>query len=147
MTISASHSDAIVLLLQMNASDAFFVRIVMGELCGYVHDKSREFSEDGHGSENEGTAFGFDASHTLTIKRTPGAFAFVTGNGEVAAANDAGLLQCVASAFDFASVARVELERAWSAVSLDELHADDAGASGANEFADLVGFVHGEEGK
>jgi hypothetical protein len=145
MTISASHSDAIVLLLQMNASDAFFVRIVMDELCGHVHDKSREFSEDGHGSENEGTAFGFDTSHTLTIKRTPGAFAFVTGNGEVAAADDAGLLQGMASAFHFLRVTRVELQGTGRAVSLDELHADDAGASGEDKSFDLVGFVHGKK--
>jgi hypothetical protein len=50
----------------------------------------------------------------------------------------------VASALDFLGVARVELERARRAVSLEELHADDAGASVTNELADDGGFVHGE---
>ena len=73
--------------------------------------------------------------------------AFVTSNGEVATADDAGLLQGMASAFDLAGVARVELDRAWSAVSLEKLHADDRRASVENELANDGGFVHGEEGK
>jgi len=87
---------------------------------------------------------GFDASDALTIKGTPSALAFVAGNGEVTAADDAGLLAGSASAFDFLRVAGVELQGTWGAVSLEELHADDRGTSGTNEFADLVGFVHGE---
>ena len=87
---------------------------------------------------------GFDASHALTVKGAPSALAFVASNGEVAAADDAGLFQRVASALDFLGVARVELERARRAVSLEELHADDAGASITNELANFGGLVHGK---
>ena len=118
---------------------------LMDKLCGHVHDKGREFSEDGHGSEYEGTAFGFDASHTLAIKRTPGAFAFVAGNGEVAAADDTGLLQGVASAFHFLRVTRIELQGTGLAIGLDEWHTDNAGASFEDELANLGGFVHGKK--
>jgi len=145
MTISASHSDAIVLLLQMDASDAFFVGIVMDELCSHVHDKGWEFNKNSHSSEYESFTVGLDASHTLAIKRTPGAFAFITGNGEVAAANDAGLLQSVASALDFLRITRIELQGTGLAIGFDELHADDAGASSEDESFDLGGFVHGEK--
>jgi hypothetical protein len=130
----------------VDASDALFVRIVVDELCGHVHDKSREFSEDSHESEYEGFTVGFDASHALTVKGAPSALAFVASNGEVAAADDAGLFQGVASAFDLASVARVELQGTGRAISLEELHADDAGASITNELANFGGFVHGKEG-
>ena len=117
----------------------------MDKLCSHVHDKGRKLSEDGHGSEYEGTAFGFDASHTLAIKRTPGAFAFVAGNGEIAAADDAGLLQGMASALDFLRITRIELQGTGLAIGFDELHADDAGASSEDESFDLGGFVHGKK--
>jgi hypothetical protein len=104
------------------------------------------FEKGWHGSEDERTAFGFDASHALTVKGAPSALAFVASNGEVAAADDAGLFQRVASALDFLRVARVELQGTERAVSFEELHADDAGASGENESFDLGGFVHGKEG-
>jgi len=88
---------------------------------------------------------GLDASHALAIKRAPGTFAFEPGNGEVPAADDIGLLAGAASAFNFAGIFRVELQGAQGAISLEELHADDAGASVKNELANLSGLVHGEE--
>lgn len=71
--------------------------------------------------------------------------AFVAGNGEIAAADDRGVLERMARALDFLRVARVELQLAHGAVSLDELHADDAGASLENELLDQRGFVHGKK--
>lgn len=70
--------------------------------------------------------------------------AFVAGNGEIAAADDRGALERMARALDFLRVARVELQLAHGAVSLDELHADDAAASIEDELLDQGGFVHGE---
>jgi len=98
-----------------------------------------------HGSEDEGSAFGLDASHPLAIKGAPSALAFVTSNGEVAAADDAGLLARCASAFDLLRVSGVELDGARGAVSLDKLHGNDAAASSEDEGFDLGGFVHGEK--
>ena len=88
---------------------------------------------------------GLDASHTLAIKRTPCALAFEPGNGEIPTADDIGLLAGAASAFNFAGILRVKLQGAQGAISLEELHADDAGASVENELANLSGLVHGEE--
>ena len=88
---------------------------------------------------------GLDASHTLTIKRAPGTFAFEPGNGEIPAADDIRLLAGTASAFNFAGILRVELQGAQGAISLEELHADDRRASVENELANLCGLVHGEE--
>jgi len=47
-----------------------------------------------------------------------------------------------ASAFDFLAIAGVELKRAESAVSLDELNRNDAGACIENKLLDESGFVH-----
>ena len=88
---------------------------------------------------------GLDASHALTIKRAPGTLAFESGNGEIPTADDIRLLAGTAGAFNFAGILRVKLQGAQGAVSLEELHADDAGASVENELANLSGLVHGEE--
>jgi len=88
---------------------------------------------------------GFDANHTIAIKRAPGAFAVFLGHAKIPAADDGGILCGMASAFDFAGVARVELKGAEGAVSFDEAHGDDAAASREDELADGFGFVHGEE--
>ena len=64
----------------------------------------------------------FDAYHALTIEGTPGAFPFSASNGEVPAADDAGRLESVASAFDLLCVSRIELQLAKAAVSLAELN-------------------------
>jgi hypothetical protein len=147
MTISASHSDAIVSLLQMNASNTFFVMVMMDKLCSHVHSNGRKFNEDSHGLKNEGAAFGLDTSHTLTIKGTPCTLAFIASNGEVAATNDAGLFAGGASSFDFLGVAGIELQGAWSTVSLEKLHGNDAATSVTNELTNDGSFVHGEEGR
>ena len=89
---------------------------------------------------------GFDANHAVAIKRAPGAFAVFLGHAKVPAADDGGVFGGVASALDFAGVARVELESAEGAVSLDEAHRDDRGAGAKNERADGFGFVHGKRG-
>ena len=96
-----------------------------------------------YGSEHYGLAVGRDLGHALAIKTTPGALAFVAGNGEVATADDGKLGTGLASTFDFLAVARVEAKRADAAVLLDELYAHDGGASVEDELADEGGFVHG----
>jgi hypothetical protein len=83
-----------------------------------------------------------DADHALTIKGTPSTFACSASDAEVAAPDDTGLFHCSASAFDFLAVAGVELEATNGAISLDELHANDAAASVVNELTDEKGFVH-----
>jgi hypothetical protein len=83
--------------------------------------------------------------HTLAIKRAPCTCTFFTSNGKITAADDAGLLQGVASAFHFLRVAGVELQAAEAAVSLDELNGDNAGFSIVDEALDDVGFGLGLE--
>ena len=95
-----------------------------------------------HGLERESLTVSFNADHALAIKGTPGAFACSASNAEIAATNDAGLLDNSASALDFLAVARVELQATNGAVSFDELHAHNAGARFVNEFLDEGGFVH-----
>ena len=92
----------------------------------------------------------FDAYHTLTIKRAPGALAFFASNGEVTAANDVGRLESVASALDFLCVTGVELQLAKAAISLVELYGNNGRASALNETLDegsLVGSNEGAHGK
>ena len=89
---------------------------------------------------------GFDANHPVAIKRAPSAFAVFLCHAEVTAADDGWIFRGMASAFDFAGVARVELESTKGAVSLDEAHGDDRGAGAENERADGFGFVHGKRG-
>lgn len=108
----------------------------------------RDGQRDGfevHGSERNDGAMGLNLDHTLAIKRTPCTFAFLTSNCKVAAADDAGLLQGVASAFDFLRVTGVELQLADGAIGLDKFNADDAAASIENEALDDVGFGLGLE--
>lgn len=88
---------------------------------------------------------GLNLDHALAIKRTPCALAFFTSHCKVAAADDAGLLQGVASAFNFLRVAGVELQLADAAIGLDEFNADDAAACVADEALDNVGFGLGLE--
>ena len=96
-----------------------------------------------YGSENNCSAVGRDLGHALAIKATPGTLAFAASNGEVTAADDRRLGAGLASAFNFLAVARVEAKRADRAVLLDELYANDGGASVEDELADEGGFVHG----
>jgi len=95
-----------------------------------------------HGSERESLAVSFNADHALAIKRTPGAFTCSASNAEVTATDDAGLLDGSARTFDLAGIAGVELQVTNGAISLDELHTDDAGARFVNKFLDEGGFVH-----
>ena len=95
-----------------------------------------------HGLERESLTVSFNADHALAIKGAPGAFTCGASNAEVTATDDAGLLHCSASAFDFLAIARVELEATNGAISFDELHADDAAASVEDELLDEGGFVH-----
>ena len=88
---------------------------------------------------------GLNLDHALAIKRTPGAFAFFTSHCKITAADDVGLLQGVASAFDFLRVAGVELQAADGAIGLDKFNADDAAACVADEALDDVGFGLGLE--
>ena len=87
-----------------------------------------------------------DLYHALTIKRPPGALAFLAGNSEVTAANNGRLLARSASAFDFAGILGVELKLTESAISLDKLHTDDVRTSVEDELLDAGGFVHGGRG-
>ena len=96
-----------------------------------------------YGSEDNGLAVGRDLHNALTIKTTPGALAFVAGDGKVTAADDRRLGTGLASAFDFLAVARVEAERADGTVLLDKFYAHDGRASIEDELADEGGFVHG----
>ena len=90
--------------------------------------------------QHQRLAFGSDAHHTLAVKGTPSALPILAGHCKVAAANDGGIGRGLASAFDFLAVARIELDLAEAAVSLDEFHADDAATSVAKETAHDGGF-------
>lgn len=76
------------------------------------------------------------AGDTLAIKRAPCTFAFGAGNGEVTAADHARLGAGSASAFHFLRVTRVEAQLALGAIALDELNADNVGASFSNDALD-----------
>ena len=84
----------------------------------------------------------FNADHTLAIKGAPSAFTCATSNGEIATTDNARLFNGSASALDFLAVARVELKATNRAISLNELHADNAAASVEDELLDESGFVH-----
>jgi len=101
------------------------------------------FSER-HCSESESLSVCLDAYHALTIKRAPCTLPFFASNGEVATANDAGLLCCSARALDFLGVPRIELNATQRTVSLDELYGNNAVTSIENELLDAGGFVHKE---
>ena len=88
---------------------------------------------------------GLNLDHALTIKRTPGTFAFLTSHCKITAADDIGLLEGVASAFHLLRVARVELQLSDGAIGLDKLNADDGTASIEDETLDNVGFGLGLE--
>ena len=88
----------------------------------------------------KGDAVCFDAYHALTVKGTPGAFPLSASNGEIPAANDAGRLKSMASAFDLLGIAGVELQLAKAAVSLAELNGDDAATSVEDEAFNEVGL-------
>jgi len=88
---------------------------------------------------------GLNLDHTLAIKRAPCAFAFFTSNCKVAAADDAGLLQSVASALHFLRIKGVELQLTDRTIGLDEFDADDGAASIEDEALDDVGFGLGLE--
>ena len=66
-------------------------------------------------------------------------------NGEITAADDCGISQFIASAFNFLRVARIKLQGTLFAIGLDEFNGDDAAASIADEAFDESGFVHGDE--
>lgn len=100
-----------------------------------------------HGSEAQLLSIGFDAGHTLAIKRAPSTLAFLASNGEITAADNRGVLQGMARPFDFLGVAGVELKLALVTIELGELHANDAGASFEDELLNESGFVHGKERK
>ena len=100
----------------------------------------------------ESNAIGFDAYHALAIEGAPGALAFSACNGEITAADNAGRLESVASAFDFLGVARVKLKLAKAAVSLAELYGNNGRASVKDKALDDFGFglrlkngCHGEK--
>lgn len=75
-------------------------------------------------------------SDTLAIKRAPCPFAFGAGDGEVTAADHARLGTGSASAFHFLRVTRIEAQLALGAIALDELNADDVGASFGDDALD-----------
>ena len=66
----------------------------------------------------------------------------LTSNGEIPAAHNAGRLERIASAFDFLGVTRIELKLAKAAVSLAELHRNDAATSLEDEALDNFGVGH-----
>ena len=87
---------------------------------------------------------GLDADHTLGVKGAPCSIALL-GLAKITAANDISLCSRRAGPLDFLPVARVELNGAHHAISLVELHADDAAASVGDEFLDEGGLVHGKK--
>jgi hypothetical protein len=95
--------------------------------------------------EGNGNALGFDAHDPFTVERAPGTLTFFTSNGEVTAADNARSLKSMTRAFDFLGVARVELQLAKAAISLAELHRDDAAASALDETLDKGSLVGSSE--
>ena len=82
----------------------------------------------------------FDAYHSLTVKGAPGAFPLGASNGEVPAADDAGRLESVTSAFYLLGVSRVELQLTKAAIRLAELYGDNGRASVKDKAFDEVGL-------
>jgi hypothetical protein len=93
-------------------------------------------------SQSQRSAIGFDGHNALAVKGTPGALPFKTSNGEIPAAHNAGRFERIASALDFLRVTRVELKLAKAAVSLAELHRNDAATSLKDEALDDFGVSH-----
>ena len=85
---------------------------------------------------------GFEADHALAVKGAPGTLPFKTSNGEIPAAHNAGRFERVASALDFLGVTRIEPKLAKAAVSLAELHRNDAATSLKDEALDNFGVGH-----
>ena len=96
-------------------------------------------------SQSQHSPIGPDYHHALAIKRTPGTLAFLASNAEVPAAHDAGRLEGMASAFHLLTVARVELKLTEAAISLDELHGNDAPPSIFDELLDNSGLARNAE--
>ena len=88
---------------------------------------------------------GLNLDHALAIKRAPCAFTFFASHCKITAADNIGLFERMAGAFHFLRVARVELQAAEAAISLDELNRDDAGFSVVDKALDDVGFGLGLE--
>ena len=95
-------------------------------------------------SEENVLTIGLDADHTLSVEGAPCSIALLC-LPEITAADDIGFCSGRAGPLDFLPVARVELNAAHHAISLVELHADDAGASVGDEFLDEGGLVHGKK--
>ena len=91
-------------------------------------------------------AVSFDAYHALAVEGSPGTLTFLASNGEVTAADNAGRLESVASAFHLPGVPRIELQGTNGPVELLELHRDDAAASILNEALDKSSLVGSDEG-
>ena len=89
-------------------------------------------------------AIGLDADHTLGVEGAPCSIACFC-LPEITAADDIGFCSGRAGPFDFLTVARVELNAAHHAISLVELHADDAAASVGDEFFNKGSLVHGKK--
>ena len=96
-------------------------------------------------SAANGNAVSFDAYHALAVEGSPGALTILASNREVTAANNARGFESVPSALDLLGVARVELQLAKTAISLAELHRNDAAASALNETLDEGSLVGSSE--
>ena len=97
-----------------------------------------------HDSEGNVLTISLDADHALGVEGAPCSIALLC-LPEITAADDSGFRSGLASPLDFLAVTRVELNAAHHAISLVELHADDAGASVGDEFLDEGGLVHGKK--
>ena len=87
---------------------------------------------------------GLDADHALGVKGAPCSIALLC-LAEIPAANDIGLCSGRAGSLDFLAIARVKLDGAHHAISLVNLHADEAAASVGDELEDEGGLVHGKK--
>ena len=93
-------------------------------------------------SEENVLTVGLNADHALSVEGAPCSIALLC-LPEVPAANNVGLCSGLASPLDFLAITGVELNAAHHAISLVELHADDAAASVGDEFFNKRGLVHG----
>ena len=89
----------------------------------------------------------FDAYYALAVKGAPGTLPFLASNGEVTAADNAGRLESVASAFNLLGVTRVKLKLAKAAVSLAELYGNNGRASIKDEALDQFSLGNDHGGK
>ena len=87
---------------------------------------------------------GLNADDALSVEGAPCSIALLC-LPEITAADDSGFRSGLASPLDFLAVTRVELNAAHHAISLVELHADDAAASVGDKFLDEGGLVHGKK--